>query len=355
LDALAAILVWSRRKKRKDDMTPPNPSRIMQALTAYHVTGATLAAIELDIFTAIASGYDTVEALAVHTQTSTKGMRILCDYMVVCEFLTKDGDRYALTPDSAMFLDRRSPAYFGGVASFLSGRNGMRDAFQDITGAVRKGGTLLNNENGTMSRENPIWDEFARSMKAMMGPAAAAIADVVKASDGRPMKVLDVAAGHGIFGITIAQQNPNAEVFAMDWKSVLEIAYENATQAGVTERWHPISGSAFEEDFGSDYDVILFTNFHHHFDTAKVESLMRKAYEAIKPDGMVVTLEFVPNEDRITPPEQATFSMIMLATTEEGDAYTFSEYEQTFRRAGFSRNELIRPKGQPQSLIVSRK
>lgn len=206
-----------------------------------------------------------------------------------------------------------------------------------------------------MSRENPVWEDFARSMMAMMRPAAEAMAGMVQADAGAPMKVLDLAAGHGLFGITIARRNPNAAIHAVDWTSVLDIAREHATSAGVLERWHTIEGSAFEVEFGVDYDVVLITNFHHHFHPAVIESLMRKVHGALKPDGVVVTLEFVPNDDRVTPPDAATFPMIMLATTPEGDAYTFAQYDEMYKNCGFSRNEMHRVEQSPEAVILSRR
>jgi len=329
------------------------PARIMQALTGYQQTAAMQAALQLGIFTAIAAGHQTVTALAQHCKASPKGVRVLCDFLTIGQFLTKDGDRYGLTPESALFLDRNSPAYFGGVAHMFAG-TAIFKAFEDLTGVVRKGGTLLNDEGGTMSRENPVWEEFARSMIAMMAPAAGVIAEMVNQPAGRPLKVLDIAAGHGIFGITIARQNPNAQIHAVDWASVLEIAREHAMAAGVIDRWHAIEGSAFEEEFGSDYDVVLLTNFHHHFTPAVIEGLMRKVRAAMKPDGVAVTLEFVPNDDRVTPPDAAAFSMVMLATTPEGDAYTFAEYDAMYKNCGFTRNELHRIPVSAEAIILSR-
>jgi 2-polyprenyl-3-methyl-5-hydroxy-6-metoxy-1,4-benzoquinol methylase len=192
-------------------------------------------------------------------------------------------------------------------------------------------------------------------MLAMMAPAAEGIAGLVQAHNGSPMKVLDLAAGHGLFGISIARHNPNAVVHAVDWPSVLEIAREHAMSAGVAERWHELEGSAFEVEFGTGYDVVLITNFHHHFNRDTIETLMRKVHGALKPDGVVVTLEFVPNEDRVSPREPATFAMIMLATTAEGDAYTFAEYDEMYRNSGFSRNELFRLENAPEAVILSRK
>ena len=165
--------------------------------------------------------------------------------------------------------------------------------------------------------------------------------------------MLDIAAGHGLFGITIAQQNPNAKIVAQDWAAVLEVAKENAAARGVTDRYSTIAGSAFEVDFGDGYDVVLLTNFLHHFDVPTCEGLLRKIKGALKPGGRVATLEFVPNEDRVTPPMAASFSMMMLGTTHSGDAYTFAEFDRMFRNAGFSHNELhALPHGE-ERLIVS--
>jgi hypothetical protein len=120
-------------------------------------------------------------------------------------------------------------------------------------------------------------------------------------------------------------------------------------------RYHTIPGSAFEVDFGTGYDLVLFTNFFHHFDPPTCELLMKKALASLNKGGRAVTLEFVPNEDRISPPVQAAFSLMMLVTTPAGDAYTFTEYEQMFGNAGYARSELRDLTMSPQRLIISYK
>ncbi len=329
----------------------PNPERIFQTLNAYQASAALKAAIELDIFTAIGEGEDTAAALAARCQVAERGARILCDYMTVMQLLSKEEGRYRLTPEAEMFLDRRSPAYLGGMVGFLSGPH-ITGAFQSLTDSVRKGGTTMA-EQGSMTPEHPMWEDFARSMTAMMGPSAEAIASIVGAAEMETCKVLDIAAGHGIFGITLARHNPRAEVYALDWRNVLPFARANAESAGVAERFHEMPGSAFEVDYGEGYDLVLFTNFFHHFDQPTCVTLMQKAHAALKEGGRAVTLEFVPEEDRVTPPPAAAFALVMLGTTPAGDAYTFAEYEGMFGEAGFSRSE-IHP-SPPEQIIVSDK
>jgi 2-polyprenyl-3-methyl-5-hydroxy-6-metoxy-1,4-benzoquinol methylase len=330
----------------------PSPAIIFDTLNAHVRTAALRGAIELDLFTAIAEGNTSVEAIAQRIHASQKGTRVLCDYLTIDGLLTKQNHVYGLTPESAAFLNRHSPAYMGTVARFL-GVPQLMESFRDLAAVVRKGGTLT--EEGTIEAENPIWVEFAHSMAPMMRMPATLIAKIVAAEVPGDCKVLDIAAGHGLFGIAVASENPKAHIVAQDWAPVLAVAQENAAKAGVAGRHSKIPGSAFDVDFGTGYNAVLITNFLHHFDIPTNESLLRKVHAAMAPGGLVVTFEFIPNEDRISPPMDASFSMMMLGSTPHGDAYTFSEYDRMFRNAGFARNEMRELAPTPQRVIVSYK
>ena len=141
----------------------------------------------------------------------------------------------------------------------------------------------------------------------------------------------------------------------LDWSVVLDVASENADKAGVSDRFTRMPGSAFEVDFGGGYDIVLLTNFLHHFDIATCTDLLRKVHRSLNKGGRVVTLEFIPNEDRVSPPDQAAFSLTMLVTTASGEAYTFRQLESMGDDAGFARSELIRMQGPPQAVVVSTK
>jgi len=311
------------------------------------------AAIELEVFTAIGEGNTTASAIADRCQTAELGMRILCDYLTIMEMLTKTDNQYALTLDSAAFLDQRSPAYLGGTIGFFCTPE-LLEGFRHMTEAVRKGGTAIDND-GTVKPDNPIWVKFARAMAPMMAMPSQLIPKLVDPNPDRKLKILDIAAGHGLFGIGFAQNNPQAQIHAVDWKAVLEVAKENAQKAGVADRYHTIEGSAFDVEFGSGYDLVLITNFLHHFDPPTNETLLRKIYAALGDGGRAVTLEFVPNDDRVTPVESAGFSIVMLAGTPSGDAYTFAELEKMFANAGFSRSTIHPLPPTIQQVVISEK
>jgi O-methyltransferase domain/Dimerisation domain len=326
------------------------PERFFNAMSAYQQTEAVKSAVELELFTAIAEGNTTAAAIAKRCAASERGVRTLCDFLTIHSFLTKAETQYALAPDSAVFLNKKSPAYLGGAIEFLlTPRN--REAFTLLTEAVRLGGTALG--EGNMLPDNPDWVKFARAMMPLMAMPAQITATELR-KGGEVHKVLDIAAGHGIYGISVAKQNSAAQIYGCDWKNVLEVADANAKAMGVGDRYHLMPGSAFDTDFGGGYDLALITNFLHHFDVPTCTNFLRKVCQSLAAGGRAAIVEFVPNSDRVTPPGPAAFSMMMLGTTPSGDAYTFAEFESMSKEAGFARIEPAQPVGM-DSLIVAYK
>jgi len=334
-------------------MQLPNPALLFQTINAYQRTEALKSAIELEVFTAIGEGKKTPAEIAQRCGAAERGIRILCDFLTIMGFLTKTDATYSLTADSAMFLDKKSPAYMGGATRFMLSPM-LTAGYKDFTAAVRKGGVAVS-EEGTIAPDNPIWVDFAHAMGALMALPAELMARLTDPDAKQKLKILDIAAGHGLFGIAFARNNPNVEVVALDWANVLEVAKENAAKAGVANRYSTIPGSAFDVAFGKDYDIVLLTNFLHHFDPPTNETLLRKVHAALKAGGRAVTLEFVPNEDRITPPESASFAVMMLGSTPAGDAYTFPELEKMMTAAGFGKSEFHQLPPSIQQVVISHK
>jgi 2-polyprenyl-3-methyl-5-hydroxy-6-metoxy-1,4-benzoquinol methylase len=235
----------------------------------------------------------------------------------------------------------------GSVAGFFT-HPVMMAKYDDVAGLVRRGGAA----DHTLAPGDPIWVEFARRMAPMFGITSRNVAAIL-ATPGRRQKVLDVAAGHGLFGIEVALRNPDATLTFQDWDNVLDVARENASARGLADRFTTIPGSAFDVAFGNGYDVVLLPNFLHHFDRAANVALLRKVHAALKDGGRVAIVEFVPNEDRVSPPDGALFAMRMLGTTPAGDAYTLAEYQDMLHEAGFAPAEVHSLAPAPQQLIVA--
>jgi precorrin-6B methylase 2 len=329
----------------------PSPQLFFETINAFQKSAALKAAIDLGLFTAIGNESATAAELATLCQCPERGIRILADNLTILGFLTKEGGSYTLTPSSAVFLDQKSPAYMGAAVKFLLAP-GLTEAFTDLASTIRRG-RLHTSEQGTTAPDYPAWIDFARAMGPLMMPTSQGAAELLTLDPSRDTRVLDISASHGAYGIAVAKKNPRTHLVALDWEAVLEVTAENAAAAGIADRFSKITGDAFVVDLGSDYDAVLVPNFLHHFNIADCTRFLKRAHAALRPGGKVVIVEFVPNEDRISPPPAAGFSLVMLGTTPEGDAYTFAEYQQMLNEAGFHNAELHPLPPTMQSAVIA--
>jgi ubiquinone/menaquinone biosynthesis C-methylase UbiE len=331
-------------------MAAVSPDLFMDAVVAYQQTAAIKSAVELDLFSEIARGVNTAEGLAKRSGAAVRGIRILCDYLTVRGHLDKQGDEYRLTPSTAVFLDRGSPSYIGSIVEYFAAPEMMRLFLDDPGSYVRNGGSigLANN-----APDNPIWVKFARAMVSFRAPLAANVASELAGRS--PRKVLDIAAGHGMFGIAVARAVPDAEITAVDWPGVLSVARESAEAAGVSERYHTLEGSAFEVEWGAGFDLVLLINFLHQLDRDTCVALLRKVRQSLVTGGHAAVVELVPNEDRVSPRFPAMFSFQMLGSTPQGEAYTASEFDEMGQAAGFKKVTAKSLPPTPQSLILFEK
>ncbi|QOZ51673.1 methyltransferase [Bradyrhizobium sp. CCBAU 53338] len=328
-------------------MADISPDLFMDAVLAYQQTAAIKAALELDLFSEIGKGSATAENLARATGSAARGVRILCDYLTARGHLEKHGDQYQLTESTAAFLDRSAPSWMGSVVEYLTAPEMMALFLSDPPAFVRNGGSigLANN-----APDHPIWVKFARAMGPSRVPLAKRIASELAVSS--PRKVLDVAAGHGMFGIAIAQAVVDAQITAVDWDAVLSVAQQNADAAGVSGRYRILGGSAFDTDWGSGFDLVLLANFLHQLDKDGCVTLLRKARKSLVSGGRAVAVEFLLNEDRVSPRFSAMFAFQMLGSTPHGDTYTVREFEEMGRAAGFARVTAKSLPPTPQSLLL---
>ena len=171
---------------------------------------------------------------------------------------------------------------------------------------------------------------------------------------GPRMKVLDVAIlARSVPGISVARRIREAQITAQDWPNVLEIAQRNANSAGVGDRYHPLPGDIFEVDLDGEYDVILVANLLHHFDPPACIRLLEKLHQSLAEEGRLIVLEFVPDEDRVTPSIPASFALMLLGVTPAGDVYSARQLHEFLSAARFNKPVLVPVPQSPQCLVIS--
>lgn len=305
-----------------------NPDPIFETLLGYRKSAVLRAAIELDCFSAVASGRRSAAAIAAARGGTERSVRLLLDALAsnVPAVLRKRGTGYELTPLSRRFLVRTSPVFIGPLLP-LYGHRQLWDAFYDLPAAVRAGTSVM--PTNAHTRGQKFWEDFARATAADAVPRARLMRRLLGRLP-RGCEVLDLACGSGAYGATFARAGARVTLF--DQKNVLRVT---RNLVDVPVRY--VEGDLRKTPFGGPYDVILASHVFHHFDPSECGALARKVAAALKPGGRAMLQEFVPDERRSRKAQPLMFGATMLVWTRAGDAYRVSDYRKWFAAAGLRR------------------
>ena len=312
--------------------TNVTPDRIMQFGWGYAPTFIIRAALQYRIFDLLDQSPKTVDQLASASSTSKRALTAILNALVGLQFLTSSNGRYSLTPESAAFLVSTKPGYHG--AFFQHTLDQIMPRWQQLPEVVRTGKPVQAANEQKQGAE--FFAEFVEALFPMGYAGARALGEHlgVARSTG-PVKVLDLAAGSGVWGIALAHLSPNVRISAVDWPEVLETTKRVAARNGVADRLSTIPGDLMAANFGSGYQIAILGHILHSEGEKRSRQLLRKTFDALAPGGTIAIGEFVPNDERTGPPSALIFAVNMVINTEEGNTFTFSEISSWLREAGF--------------------
>lgn len=313
---------------------PPSPlEQIMQMNFSFAPSCVMTAALRLGLFSHLAAGAGTAAEVARAAGASERGTRMLLDALTGFGLLTKSGARYELTPHARQYLVRESPDYAGGLAE----TGGMIEAWTHLDECVRTGRPVHRVE--TQERAEEFFPMLVRTLHVVNREPARRTAEALGAgTEQKGLRVLDVAAGSGVWGIAFAEADPSARVTAQDFPGVLPTTREYVRRHGLEDRFDFLAGDLKEVDFGeSQYDVALLGNIVHSEGEESSRELFRRLHRALRPGGRIVIIDMLPNDARTGPPYQLIFALNMLVNTERGDTYTLADYTRWLQEAGFPR------------------
>jgi hypothetical protein len=295
-------------------------------------------AVQNRIFDQMDQSPRTLEELVKSTGSSSRGLKSILDALVGLQLLARQGDRYTLTPESAAFLVSNKPGYHGAFFWHMSTQLLPRwMQLGDVVKTGRPAAKLNDHEDGAQ-----FFADFVESLFPLSYPAAQKLGEhlgIPKAT--RPVSVLDLGAGSGVWGIALAQQSPLVRVRAVDWPQVLSVTEKVARRCGVADRLTTAPGDLQEADFGTGHQVATIGHILHGEGVERSRKLLRRTFDALAPGGTVAIMEFVPNDDRTGPPGALIFDVNMLVNSEAGGTYTFPEMSAWLREAGFTNPRLL--------------
>jgi ubiquinone/menaquinone biosynthesis C-methylase UbiE len=252
--------------------------------------------------------------------------------------LASDGDRYALTPESAAFLVSRQPGYHGDFFRHISAQ--LIPKWLALSDIVRTGKPAAAVNSATEGAE--FFAEFVEAIFPLSYAAAKALGERLGIPRAKkPVSVLDLAAGSGVWGVALAEQSPQVRVSAVDWPPVLAVTERIAQRHGVANRLTTIPGDLLKARFGKNHQVATLGHILHSEGRARSRRLLKKTFAALAPGGTIAIMEFLVNNDRTDPLVGLLFAVNMLVNTEEGDTFSFEEISGWLREAGFTKPRLL--------------
>jgi len=326
------------------------PDRILEMVWGYAPPIILGTAIQCRIFDLLDAGPKTVDELAKASGNSARGLRAIMNALVGFQFLSKTPDgRYALTPESAAFLVSSKPGYLGKFVEFSWLKS--IQTWLPLPEIVRTGkpNTAINQQDAGES----FFQDLVEPIFAMSYPATQVAGQALGLENAKtPVKILDIGAGSGVWGIGLAQQSPQVSVTAQDLPGVLEVTRRMVERFNLADRFSYLPGDFHNVDFGTGYNLVTIGHILHMLSVDQCRQLLKKTAAALAPKGTVVISEFLVNQDRSGPPMPLIFAVNMLAHTENGDTFSFEEIGGWLKEAGLVNARKIEPGG-PVGLVLA--
>ncbi|HVT97738.1 MAG TPA: methyltransferase [Acidobacteriaceae bacterium] len=328
------------------------PERIMQMAWGYVPPLVLEAAIRHHVFDVLDSGPKDIWEVQKATGASARGLAAIMDALVGLNFLSKDEqNRFALTPESSTFLVSTKTTFFGGMIKHCSEQLIPRWLNLNEVVATGKPVTPVNEEKSG----GEFFHEFVLDIFPMSyAPAQALAAHMNYGSSAAPVRVLDLAAGSGVWGIAQAQSSPNVSVTAVDWPEVIDITKKTAAKFGLTDRFSFVEGDLLDVSFGSGHNVATLGHILHSEGEARSRRLLAKTLAALSSGGTIAIQEFLVNKERTGPVNGLFFAVNMIVNTQEGNTWSFEEIGAWLEEAGFINPRLLESPG-PSPLILATK
>ena len=339
----------AKKTRRKKQVTP---ERLMELSFAYAPPLIISAGVSNQVFDSLGDGAKTPEQVAEKTGASARALRILMNALVGLGLLKKDRQgKYSLTPESAAFLLSKNPGthagFFGTIAPQIISR------WLRLSDIVREGRPAVAVNQETEGTE--FFSQLVENIIPLSYPPAQKLADHLKvAKTKNEIRVLDLAAGSGIWGIALAQKSPGLRVTAVDWAGMIPTTKRITQKFGVGDRFNYVEGDILEANFGSGYDIAILGHILHSEGEDRSRQLLAKTFRALISGGTIAIAEWLVNDDRTKPLPSLMFAVQMLVNTEKGDTFSFNEIKNWLEKAGFKKVRKVEAPG-PSPLILATK
>lgn len=334
---------------------PENLRRhLYDMMRSYRHTAVLRCALRLGVFDALTTSPLQSQQVASIIDCDPRGVRLLINALVALRLVEGDteNESYWLTQCAVDLLSSQSPTFYGGMVE-ITASDYEWDSFAQLDRAVRNGGTVED-----MNAEVPgfpYWETFARHMAPVAQPTADLVSRTV-AKDWlvKHPRILDVACGHALYGLTCLKDLEGQSLTLLDWPNVLPHAVDRARSLGLGDRVTTLEGDMFTTPLEGPYDLILVTNVLHHFNQEQAVRLLRRARSAVTHNGRLAVVGFALTDTApVKDPEPHLFSLLMLSWTEGGEVHHARELDSILLAAGWEPHTHVPVDGLPFHVLTA--
>ncbi len=338
---------------------PPSPDQILQIGMGFWASKALLSAVELGVFSELATGTMTGAELEQVLGLHPRATYDFLDTLVALGLLERDGDgmdgRYRNTPASGLYLDRARPTYVGGILEMANAR--LYRFWGDLTPALKTGRP----QNEIKESGKPMFDELyadparlEQFMDAMTGVSMANFEAFAQKFDFSPYRSMaDIGGATGQLSCIVARAHPEISALSCDLAVVTPIAERRIAEAGLQGQVAAETIDFFAGEF-PQADLITMGMILHDWNLETKKMLIAKAYRALPEGGAFVAIENIIDDAR----RENVFGLLMSLNMliEFGEAFDFTGADCTAwcLEAGFKSCEIL-PLAGPASAAIAYK
>jgi predicted O-methyltransferase YrrM len=338
-------------------MSNHSPARILQTGFGFWPAKVLLTAVDFGVFTSLGGTSKTGPQLGKELNLHPRGIYDFLDTLVALGFLERDGrgpeGRYKNTDEAALFLDKNSDHYIGGILEMCNQR--LYKFWSDLGPALQTGEPQNEVKHSqkpmfeTLYEDLPKLEQFMGAMTGLSRSNFMALAD--KFDFSKYKTLCDVGGATGLLSILVAQKHPNIKCMSFDLPEVQPIAKKTIDRLGLSGRIEPIAGNFFTDKL-PPADVVTMGMILHDWNLEKKKHLIRLAYDALPENGALIAVENIIDDER----RENVFGLMMSLNMliEFGDAFDFSgeDFWNWCKEAGFKRYEVIHLAGPCSAAIA---
>ena len=328
------------------------PDHILQTGLAFWASKTLLSALEMEVFTELAHGPETLESLTGRLGLHPRSARDFFDALVALGFLQRENGSYRNTPSADVFLDKHKPSYVGGILEMANRR--LFGHWNNLTTGLRTGKPQNEAAHGEPDMFSVLYADperlkvFLRGMTGVSRGANMAIA--AKFPWYKYKTAADCGTAQGDLIIQVALKNPHITGLGFDLPEVAPIFEEYVAAHDLSSRLSFRAGSFFTDPLPK-VDVIMMGHILHDWNLEEKRLLVRKAYEALPEGGAFIAYDSIIDDDRSKNAFGLLMSLNMLIETPGGFDYTGADCSSWMREVGF-RETYVEPLVGPDSMVV---